>query len=341
VVAPLGTAFTSDQARLLKRFTQDCVLLFDADGAGKKATRASRAPLRECGIRAKVATLPAGKDPDELAKTHGIERVHEIVRTARGLLEHLIDEALADSITGASLVEKVARVTEVAQLLRDEEDPLVRSLAKSYADELSGRLDIHGAGAFQALEQTMKRALQEERARVGVVVNGDPRRARVKGQPRGTAERKEIVSVLIEWPQLFGDEDVREVLTHLEGASVDIVLALQKAFDAERNYLDLDVLFATLDDPKVKDFVREGLSAGKFEMADAKSHLLENGKRLKRALLASEASELAKENYESAANWEEDTLRAREALSRVRAMHGLKAVEQNALGTEELKREET
>ena len=321
VVAPLGTAFTIEQARLLKRFAQDVVLLFDADAAGQKATRAARAPLREAGIRAKVATLPAGKDPDELARTHGIERVNDIVKTARGMLEYLIDDALSDGMSGASLIEKVARVTEVAQLIRDEEDPLVQSLAKSYADDLSGRLDIHGVSAFQALEQTLKRALEQERKTQGP----DPKRARVKARPRGYEERKAIVEVLVEWPQLFTDDEVRDVLAHLEGMSVDIVLALQKAYVAEKNFLDLDVLFQGLQEPKVIDFVRKALSRGQFfEIDQAKSHLLDNGKRLKRLLLASEASELAKENYGSAANWEEDTLRVREALSRVRAMHGVR-----------------
>ena len=320
VVAPLGTAFTIEQARLLKRFAQDVVLLFDADAAGQKATRAARAPLREAGIRAKVATLPAGKDPDELARTHGIERVNDIVKNARGMLEYLIDDALSDGMSGASLIEKVARVTEVAQLIRDEEDPLVQSLAKSYADDLSGRLDIHGVSAFQALEQTLKRALAQERQAQGP----DPKRARVKSRPRGAEERKAILGVLVEWPQLFSDDEVRDVLGHLEGPSVDVVLALQKAYVAEKNFLDLDVLFKSVEAPYAA-FVREALSRGQFfEIDQAKSHLLDNGKRLKRLLLASEASELAKENYGSAANWEEDTLRVREALSRVRAMHGVR-----------------
>lgn len=323
VVAPLGTAFTVEQARLLKRFAQDCVLLFDADAAGQKATRASRAPLREAGMRAKVAVLPSGKDPDELAKTHGIQRVEDIVKGARGLLEHLIEESFDGTFSSANAAEKVQRVSEVMQLLKDEADPLSLSLAKSYADTLASRLDLHTSD-LHALEGTVRRALAAEQKRNPNPVGGNPRNARVKAGPRGGQERKAILGVLVEWPQLFGDAEVTEVLAHLEGPSVDVVLALQKSYDQERNHLDLDVLFAAIEEP-YGPFVRESLSKGQFlEIEEAKRYLLDNGKQLKRLLLAAEAGELARENYGSAANFEEDTLRAREAQARIRAMHGVR-----------------
>ena len=68
-VAPLGTAFTNEQAKLLKRFSPKVVVLFDGDNAGRKATRAARAPCREGGLEARVARLPLGVDPDDLVRT--------------------------------------------------------------------------------------------------------------------------------------------------------------------------------------------------------------------------------------------------------------------------------
>src|SRR5262249_37818096 len=94
VVAPLGTAFTGAQAKLLKRFAPNIVLLFDGDAAGQKATRAARIPCREAGLGAKVAVLPNGVDPDELARRKGPEAITHLVKGARGLLEHMVDEAL-------------------------------------------------------------------------------------------------------------------------------------------------------------------------------------------------------------------------------------------------------
>jgi DNA primase len=145
VVAPLGTAFTVQQAKLMKRFAPKVVVLFDGDAAGKKATRAARGPAAEGGLSAKVAVLPKGTDPDELARKRGIEAVAHLIKNARGMLEHLIDEALAgDAFEGATLAEQQARIQAVAQLLREENDPNLRSMAKLYADKLSSKLIIDG-----------------------------------------------------------------------------------------------------------------------------------------------------------------------------------------------------
>lgn len=65
VVAPLGTAFTEEQARSMRRFTQNVTLLFDGDSAGRRAIEASRAPCRMAGLTAKVASLPDKMDPDD------------------------------------------------------------------------------------------------------------------------------------------------------------------------------------------------------------------------------------------------------------------------------------
>src|SRR5262249_29725135 len=62
VVAPLGTAFTVEQARQIRRFTPNVTLLFDPDEAGRRAVRAARDTCREGGLTARVATLPEGID---------------------------------------------------------------------------------------------------------------------------------------------------------------------------------------------------------------------------------------------------------------------------------------
>ena len=63
VVAPLGTAFTVDQAKLLRRYAVEVTLLFDGDAAGRKAAPAAEEPCDQAGLDAKVALLPDGADP--------------------------------------------------------------------------------------------------------------------------------------------------------------------------------------------------------------------------------------------------------------------------------------
>jgi DNA primase len=84
VVAPLGTAFTEEQAHLIKRYCQDVVLLYDSDTAGLRATFRAADELLRAGLRVTIATLPPGEDPDTLAVSGGADAI-------RGLLDDGID----------------------------------------------------------------------------------------------------------------------------------------------------------------------------------------------------------------------------------------------------------
>ena len=79
-VAALGTAFTEQQAALLKRFTSTVLLCFDSDNAGRKACKRAIPILREKEIQAKVISLKPYKDPDEFLNAEGkdalLERIH-------------------------------------------------------------------------------------------------------------------------------------------------------------------------------------------------------------------------------------------------------------------------
>ena len=72
-VASLGTSLTSGHASLLKRYTQEVLLLYDSDEAGVKAALRAIPILREAGINSRVVDLKPHKDPDEFIKTEGAE----------------------------------------------------------------------------------------------------------------------------------------------------------------------------------------------------------------------------------------------------------------------------
>jgi DNA primase len=97
VVAPLGTAFTNEQARQIRRFTSEVVLMFDGDSAGKRATNASREPCQVAELTAKVVSLPAGMDPDDFVRQRGAAAVQQLLKNAPGILEYLIDLGLSDA----------------------------------------------------------------------------------------------------------------------------------------------------------------------------------------------------------------------------------------------------
>ena len=70
-IATLGTALTPEQARIIKRYTNNVILCYDADEAGQKATSRAIEILRHEGLDIKVLTIPEGKDPDEFIRKHG------------------------------------------------------------------------------------------------------------------------------------------------------------------------------------------------------------------------------------------------------------------------------
>lgn len=82
-VASLGTAFTSQQASLLKRYTDEVLLAYDSDGAGVKAALRAIPMLKEAGLRARVIDMKPYKDPDEFIKNMGMEAFEERLSKAR------------------------------------------------------------------------------------------------------------------------------------------------------------------------------------------------------------------------------------------------------------------
>jgi len=90
VVAPLGTALTGDQVELLKRYTKSVTLLYDSDAAGLRATFRAGDELLRHDVRARVATLPPGEDPDTLVQKGGAEALQPILRDAVDVLERKI-----------------------------------------------------------------------------------------------------------------------------------------------------------------------------------------------------------------------------------------------------------
>lgn len=90
-VACMGTALTQENAHELKKLTNNIVLCFDGDSAGIKATIRSIDILRQEGFNTTVASLPEGKDPDEILKTYGKDHLSNIINSALPITDYLIE----------------------------------------------------------------------------------------------------------------------------------------------------------------------------------------------------------------------------------------------------------
>ena len=108
VVAPQGTAFTAEQARLLRRFVERVILCFDSDTAGQNAVEKSLPALLAAGIEVRVATLPQGSDPDSLIREQGIEVFQKRLSEAKDFFDHTIQRAIDEAAESFGPREKAA-----------------------------------------------------------------------------------------------------------------------------------------------------------------------------------------------------------------------------------------
>jgi DNA primase len=90
IVAPQGTAFTADHARIIKRYVDEVVLCFDSDEAGQNAAVRSLDHLLESGLAVRVAVVPAPHDPDSFIKANGGEAFRRLVENAEGFFDYLL-----------------------------------------------------------------------------------------------------------------------------------------------------------------------------------------------------------------------------------------------------------
>jgi DNA primase len=90
VVAPLGTALTEHQARLLGRYAKRALLLYDSDRAGLTATFKAADELLRAGVHPSVATLPPGEDPDSIVRKGGVEALTQHTDAAIDVLDRKI-----------------------------------------------------------------------------------------------------------------------------------------------------------------------------------------------------------------------------------------------------------
>ena len=152
-VASLGTAFTSGQASILKRFTDNVILSYDSDGAGVKAALRAIGILREVGISARVLNLKPYKDPDEFIKNMGPEALEERIKNARNSFYFEIDN-LAAQFDLSDPEGKTRFHTEIARMLCRFSDDVERN---NYLEAASREYGI----SAEALRKLTGKIVQE------------------------------------------------------------------------------------------------------------------------------------------------------------------------------------
>jgi DNA primase len=167
VVAPQGTAFTEDQARLLKRFVDEVVLCFDADEAGQKAAERSLDALLQNDLVVRVVEMPRDQDPDSLVRRDGKEAFEKRVAAARDFFDYWIERELAD-VDLNSLGEKMRVARSLAGTISHVRDQFMRG---EIVSKVSARLGVP-VSDFAALLTKQTREPRATSATVGASAHG-------------------------------------------------------------------------------------------------------------------------------------------------------------------------
>ncbi len=133
VVAPLGTALTQAQIRLLHRYSEEAILLFDGDEAGLKAAERSVPLFFAEKVRARVALLPGGHDPDTFVQEHGLSSLQDLLDGAEALPEFVLDQLIKKH--GLGLDGKSRIVEALRPLVRAAASTLQRSVVIAHFSE--------------------------------------------------------------------------------------------------------------------------------------------------------------------------------------------------------------
>lgn len=116
VIAPLGTAFTPDHARIIRRQTDEVVLCYDSDNAGIAAAERTFVELSKAGVFVKVASVPDGNDPDEFIQANGVEAFEKVIKSAKEYVDFQID-AKARRLNFSDTRDRVRFADQMAEII--------------------------------------------------------------------------------------------------------------------------------------------------------------------------------------------------------------------------------
>lgn len=285
VVAPLGTALTAPQIRLLAKYSEEAILLFDGDEAGVQAAmRAAPLFLAE-QMSARVALLPKGEDPDTYVQRNGLEELNLLLDSAVELAEFVFEQLV--QLHTLSLEGKSRIAEELRPLLAASSSSLQRSvIAAHFAEKLGIRAEqledsVKGKnlrGETEAKEEKKKIAEQHYH------------------QPLSSAQRR-LIKFMVLHLQHFKDLDGKEIRRVLQGGIGEIIyLQIKKMLADDVDTQPEEVLQALPDGPERKLVAEILIDAGEsFKTAELKEELQEILSWLERQLMRQRSDDLSME----------------------------------------------
>jgi DNA primase len=186
VVAPQGTAFTEQHARMLKRFTDEVVLMFDGDEAGQNAAVRNAEPLWELGVIVRVALLPGKHDPDSFLKEEGAEKLRALLGGAPSFFDFLLDR-LSRQHDARTDRGKRQIAEEMVPWLCRLRDPIQQA---RFAEMTAKRLGVREEAVRQAMRNSQRHGYRQPDA-------ATPEEAESIQRPAGPPSEQTLLQVML------------------------------------------------------------------------------------------------------------------------------------------------
>lgn len=204
-VATLGTALTNEQAVLMKRYADEVIICYDADGAGQKATARAIDILRNAGLPIKILTVPSGKDPDEFIRSkgeNGPAAFKLLIEKCGNDIEYRLMK-LKENYNLNTTDGKVAFLNEAVKIVATIESPIERDV---FASKLCVELEIDKNAFLEQISKVKRRDRREnikkETRQIQAELNGQSdkiNREHYK-KPRSSSAEEALLVYLINNP---------------------------------------------------------------------------------------------------------------------------------------------
>lgn len=204
-VATLGTALTNEQAVLMKRYADEVIICYDADGAGQKATARAIDILRNAGLPIKILTVPSGKDPDEFIRSkgeNGPAAFKLLIEKCGNDIEYRLMK-LRENYNLTTTDGKVAFLNDAVKIVASIESPIERDV---FASKLCAELEIDKNAFLEQISKVKRRDRREnikkETRQIQAELNGQSdkiNREHYK-KPRSSSAEEALLVYLINNP---------------------------------------------------------------------------------------------------------------------------------------------
>ena len=152
-VATLGTAITSEQARLMSRYTKKVIICYDADEAGQKAAQRAIKILGEVGLDVGIIKVPGAKDPDEYIKTYGKDKFAQIISESKSKFEYNMDSVLSKYDINLPQ-DRINALAELEKLISDVYSKAERDI---YIQTVAEKIDVSPKSVRDDVERMYER----------------------------------------------------------------------------------------------------------------------------------------------------------------------------------------